>query len=156
MLIVFSHLSLFYSLLWHSSISFRMFYSSVLKCAQSEWRPHKHCQWDQLVRITNGVINTSVATFFVWLYWNKLLLFTDELCAYWYRSINNYWSLCLVKFHQASLSSRGEIHGPQRERERKREDRETHLYSMTNEQRKFFLKSAFVRNNKSLQIQKKM
>lgn len=31
--------------------------------------------------ITNGVINTLLATFFVWLYWNKLL-FTDELCAY--------------------------------------------------------------------------
>lgn len=66
--------------------------------------------------ITNGDINNIAAVFFVWLYWNKLLI-ADELYAYWYRSINNYWPLCLVKFHQASLCAHREIE-PWKERER--------------------------------------
>ena len=80
--------------------------------------------------ITNGVINFQVRAFFVWLYWNKLL-FTDELCAYWYGSINNYWSLWLVKFHQLAPIPTGRYKNNESEREKERKRERESLYSFS-------------------------
>lgn len=69
-----------YSVFLHFSVPLGMFKTLILQCAQ---RRREDCinianeisasvYVCNAQSITNGVINTPVAGFFVWLYWNKL------------------------------------------------------------------------------------